>query len=292
LGGLTLAAASVLGAMAGVAFGLAAALPSTASAATATDATTRQERFRYLLRTYPERPPRDTLAQAARLVDDGDFADRDRAEYWIGSALLSLHDPAAARLWFARLQHDHPESRWVEHSWLALGDAAAQERRYRLALDWYRKAQSARDEAVREMARIAIHATEVLRTRQLLAWTAGAFAAAVAALLIASLLRHRPVALWPLPSEARIVLPVLGVLALLSVRQDPSPRAAILELCAGSALLVLLAGLRLRAAAPGRGARTVHAAGTLAALFALAYVAVYRGGLIGMLLETLRVGAE
>jgi hypothetical protein len=98
--------------------------------------------------------------------------------------------------------------------------------------------------------------------------------------------------LWPPPAEVRVVLPVLGVLALLSVRHDRAPRAAILEVCAGAAILVTLSGLRLRAAEPRRAARTVHALGTLVALFGLGYVAVYRGGLIGMLLETFRAGPE
>jgi hypothetical protein len=252
----------------------------------------RQEHFLELLRTYPQRPPRETVAQVERLVATGDFPDRDRAEYWAGTVLLSLHDPDGARQWYLRLQHDYRDSPWVERGWVGLGDAAVQERSYRAALDWYGKARSARDPSVREMGRISTHTAEVLRARQVWAWAAGAFVAGVAVLLIASLVRHRPVVLWPLPTEARVVLPVLAVLALLSVRQDPAPRAAILELCAGAAILVILSGLRLRAAHPGGTARAVHGAGTLAALFALAYVAVYRSGLIGMLIETFRAGPE
>src|SRR5216683_713126 len=53
-----------------------------------------------------------------------------------------------------------------------------------------------------------------------------------------------------------------------------------------------LGAVRLRAAAPRGAARGLHVAGTLVALGALAYVAVYRGGLVGMLLETLRAGPE
>jgi hypothetical protein len=285
LGGLN---AAVLVSVAAVALPVATAR----SSAAADDATEREERFLELLRTYPQRPPRETLAQVERLVDAGEFTDRDRAEYWAGSVLLSLHDRDGARRWFTRLQHDHADSAWVERSWIALGDAAVQERKYRVALDWYDKARAARDASVREMGRIAAHITEVLRTRQLWAWAAGAAVAGVATLLLASLFRHRPVVLWPLPGEARVVVPVLSVLALLSVRQDPAPRAAILELCAGAAMLVVLSGLRLRAAEPGRVARMAHAAVTLVALFALAYVVVYRGGLIGMLVETFRAGPE
>lgn len=260
--------------------------------ATAVPAAERNQAFESLLRTYPQRPPRETIAQVERLVDEGDFAERDRAEYWLGSVLLSLHDRAGARRWFARLQQEHKGSVWVERSWLSLGDAAGQERRYAAALAWYGKAMSAKDEGVREIGRVSIRTTQVLRARQLWAWAAGAVVVATAALLGISLLRHRPVLLWPLPGEARVVLPVLLVLAVLALRQDPGPRAAVLELCAGSALLVVLSGLRLRAAAPRGGARAVHSAGTVAALGALAYVAVYRGGLIGMLLETFRAGPE
>jgi hypothetical protein len=252
----------------------------------------RQDRFHYLLRNYPQRSPRDTLAQVERLVEEGDFPEHDRAEYWLGSALLALQDRDGARRWFARVARDHPGSAWVERSWLGLGDAAAQERRYGLALDWYGRAGKANEVAVREMGRVSASSTQVLRARQRWAWVAGGLALLVAALLTSSLRKHAPFGLWPLPAEARIVLPVLAVLALLSVRQDPAPRAAILELCAGAALLVTLSGLRLRAACPRGASRFLHAAGTLAALVALAYVAVYRGGLLGMVLETLRAGPE
>ena len=257
---------------------------------TANGGVARQERFLYLLRSYPLRAPRDTLDQVERIVEEGDFAERDRAEYWMGSAWLALQDRDRARKWFGRVTKDHPASAWVERSWLGMGDAAAQERRYGVALEWYGKAGTARDEAVREMGRVSALSTVTLRARQRGAWVAGAVAIIVVGLLGASLGRHRPLTLWPLPAEARIAMPVLAVLALLSARQDPGPRAAILELCAGAAVLVTLSGLRLRAASPRGTGRALHAVGTLVALGALVYVAVYRGGLVGMLLETLRAG--
>lgn len=260
--------------------------------ATATASLVRQDRFLYLLRTYPERAPRDTLAQVESLALDGDFPDHDRAEYWMGSAWLALQEREAARKWFERVGRDHPGSAWVERSWLGLGDAAAQEQEYGEALRWYAKAQTARDEAVREMGRVSAQSARALRERQRWAWAAGGLLFLVVALLGTSIARHRPVPLWPLPAETRIVAPVLAVLALLSVRQDPGPRAAILELCAGAAVLVTLSGLRLRAASPAGLSRALHAAATLAALVALAYVAVYRGGLVGMVFETLRAGPE
>jgi len=269
---------------------LAAALTIPAAGQDALDA--RNLRFLSLLRSYPQRSPRDTVAQVERLVDEGDFAEHDRAEFWIASVLFSLNDGDAARRWFTRLQHDHQDSVWAERSFLSLGDAATQERRYALAVDWYGKAMSAKDESVREIARVSMPTVKALRSRQILAWAAGAVVVAAAALLGVSLVRHRPLVVWPLPVEARVVLPVLFVLALLSTRLDAPQRAVVLELCAGSALLVILSGLRLRAAWPRGGARAVHAAGTLAALVALAYVAVYRGGMVGMLLETFRAGPE
>jgi hypothetical protein len=99
-------------------------------------------------------------------------------------------------------------------------------------------------------------------------------------------------AFWPVPAEARIVLPVLAVLALLSVKVDPAPREAILVLCGGGALLVYLSGLRLRALRLRGPSKALHAILALAAVVCLAYVAVYRGDIFGMVLETLRVGPE
>ncbi|HEX9605290.1 MAG TPA: hypothetical protein VF973_16170, partial [Myxococcales bacterium] len=63
----------------------------------------RQERFLYLLRTYPQRAPRETLAQVEQLIGEGDFPDHDRAEYWMGSAWLALQEGEVARRWFERV---------------------------------------------------------------------------------------------------------------------------------------------------------------------------------------------
>jgi len=254
-------------------------------------AAAREQLFLTLLRTYPERPPADTFREVARLIDEGPFAQRDRAEYWIGSARLAASDRDGARLWFARLARDYPGSVWVERSWLGLGDAAAQERDYSAALGWYRRAADAGDAAVRELSRIDQAQTLLLRRRQRAAWAAGAIALLIASFFAASAFRARA-ALRPLPAETRIVLPVLAVLALVSTRVDPAPRLAILELCAGGALLSLLSGLRLRAVRPQSAARLAHAALALAALSGIAYVAVYEGDLIGMVQETFRAGPE
>lgn len=253
----------------------------------------RQEQFTELLRTYPERPPEVTLGRVAALVDQGPFAERDRAIYWIGSARLALGDRGGARAWFVRLGREHTGSPWVERSWLGLADAAAMERRFAEALRWHARAQGARDPAVRELARLSAVNVRVLQWRQRAAWACTAFALAVVAWLFASALRARgAAALWPLPAEARIVLPVLGVLAVLALRQDPAPRGAVLELCAAGAVLALGSGARLRARAPGPRGRLLQAGLALAALLAWGYVAVWRGDLVGMVLETLRAGPE
>jgi tetratricopeptide (TPR) repeat protein len=251
----------------------------------------RQERFLELLRGYPERPPAETFRQAAKLIDEGPFAERDRAEYWIGSARLAAGDRQGARDWFARLARDFPGSVWEERSWLGLGDAAAQERDYGTALSWYRRAGRARDAAVQELSRISDDQVTVLRKRQRAAIAAGALALCIAAFFAWSALRAGG-RVRPLPGETRIVLPVLAVLALLSTRVDPAPRAAILQLCAGGAVLTFLSGLRLRSLRLHGPARVLHAALALSALGCLAYLAVYRGDLVGMVQETFRAGPE
>jgi tetratricopeptide (TPR) repeat protein len=271
---------------------LACAAAAGAAGAVEAEAEGRGERFLELLRTYPERKPELSLALAARLVDEGPFAERDRAEYWIGSASLSLGDLAGARAWFARLARDYPDSPWTGRSELGLADAAAQERRYGEALAHGRLALAARDPEVRELARLRETQLRMLRARQRWAWAAGALAVGVGMWLGASLLRRWPVAILPLPAELRIAGPVLAVLAVLALRQDPAPRAAVLEVACGGALLLALSGLRLRAVPLRTAGRALHALATVGALFALAYVAVYRGDLVGMVQETLRFGTD
>lgn len=244
-----------------------------------------------LLRTYPDRPPSETFRQVAELVEAGPFPQRDRAEYWIATARLSTGDRAGARAWFARLARDYPGSIWHERSLLGLAEAAAEERDYSAALGFHAGARQARDPAVREMARIAASEVEILRTRQRWAWASGMAALCIAGFFAASALRRggRP---WPLPGEARIVLPVLCVLSLLSIRIDPLPRAAILEVCAGGAALAVLSGTRLRAVRPRGWRKLLHAALALTALLCLTYLAIYRGNLVGMLVETVRAGPD
>lgn len=249
-------------------------------------AAAREDRFLDLVRTYPERPPSDTFRQVAQLIDEGPFAERDRAEYWIGSARLAAGDPAGARMWFTRVGRDYPGSIWEERSWLGLGDAALRDRDLGAALSWYAKAATAGDAAVRELARIDAARARVLQRRQRFAWAAGGIALVIAAFFAWS---GRRSSLRPLPAETHVLLPVLAVLAVLSIKIDPAPRAVVLEICAGGAILSLLSGLRLRAAKPNR---LLHAALALTALGCLAYVAVYRGDLIGMVQETFRAGPE
>lgn len=249
----------------------------------------RQARFVELLRTYPERPPAETFRQVAALIEEGPFAERDRAEYWIGSARLAAGDRDGARGWFERVSRDYPGSVWHERSWLGLADAAAQERRFGEALRWTARASNARDAAVREIAAITAARVRVLQRRQRIAWAAAALAAAIVAWLAVGARRG---ALLPIPAETRIVLPVLAVVALLSTRVDPAPRGAVLTICATGAVLSLLSGWRLRAVRPGVRGRLVHASLALVALACMAYVALDRADLLGMVAETFRVGPE
>lgn len=245
----------------------------------------REASFLELLRTYPERPPAETFRQVTALIDEGPFPEHDRAEYWIGSARLAAGDREGARLWFTRLGRDHPGSVWVERSWLGLGDAAAVEHDYTESLVWYGRAANARDAAVRELSRIDTSQVLTLRRRQRAAWAAGLFSLSIALFF---LLQGRRV-LWPLPAETRIVLPVLGILSLLSVKIDAAPRAAVLMMTAGGAALSFASGARLRG---GPHNKWLHALLALVALAGLAFVAVYREDMVGMVMETFRVGPE
>ena len=267
----------------------------------------RQQQFIELLRTYPQRPVAESHRLAEALVDAGPFAERDRALYWLGSARLSAKDLPGARGSFARLRREHPGSAWVERATLGEAEACGLERDYACALRWLEQAKAARDPAVRELGRLSTAQVTTLLARRRIAIAGLAFAAAVLSWLVGSFWRRRQrailstriggplahtVAILPLPIEVAALLPVLGMLALLSVRQDPAPRAAVLQICAAGALLVTASGLRMRAAAPGAAERVLQIAATALALAACVYAAVWRADLIAMVLETIRAGPE
>jgi len=278
-------------------------------------AAAREQQFLYLLRTYPERPPNVTLGQVAQLIDQGPFLEQDRATFWIGSARLALGDRAAARHWFSRLAREHPGSVWVQRSYLGLAEAAAMERNFNESLGWYARAEKADNATVRELARIARPQILTLQRRQWVGWgCAAVLALAVLALAAATLraarqsepsidsesekpgrsragLLRRALAL---PAEARILLPLLAILALSSLRQDPAPRGAALELCLFGGGLVWLSGAYLRARPramswPGRAA---YALAALLLLGCASYLAVWRHDLVGMVMETWRAGPD
>ncbi len=260
----------------------------------------------YYLRTYPERPPDQTLGAVAALADAGPFRERARALYWLGSARLSLGDRDGMRAWFARLRREHPETVWVERGFLGMAEAATQERRFGEALDWYAQAGQAQDAAVRELARISRGQVLLLQWRQRAAWAAQAAAALAALWLLFSALRleraaaargeagRGPRALLTLPAEARVLWPVLVVLALIALQQDPLARRAVLEICAAGSVLSWLSGVRLGALGPATPLRLrlLHGALVLAAMLGLAYAAIWRGDLVGMVLETVRAGPD
>ena len=247
----------------------------------------RQENFLELLRTYPSRPVAESVALVSGLVDEGPFAERDRALFWLGSVRLSTHDLPGARGFWARLRREHPGSAWLERADLGEADASAQERDYGDALRWLARTAQAKDPAVRELSRLAAAQVRTLRDRRRLAWGAGLFALLVLAALLGSAARQRRVPLWPLPAEARVLLPVLAVLALLSLGQDPAPRAAVLQVCAAGAVFSVANGWSARET---KVARALQAASALAALAACGYVAIWRADLVNMVLETFRAG--
>jgi len=278
-----------------------------AQTATPADAQSREQQFLYLLRTYPERRPDVTLGQVAQLIAQGPFAEQDRATFWIGSARLALGDRDGARSWFAKLAREHPDSVWVQRSYLGLAEAAAMERRFDESLRFYSLADQAKDPAVRELARIARPQVMTLQHRQHVGWLCGAILSlGCLALLWATLraaraseLARSRTSLFALarsalapPSEARILWPLLGVVALASLRQDPAPRMAALELCLSGGVLVWLSGAYLRERSLTLPWRALHALGVLALLGCGAYLAIWRHDLVGMVQETWRAGPD
>jgi len=178
-----------------------------------------------------------------------------------------------------------------ERSWLGMGDAAAQERRYGAALEWYAKAEERGRGGARDRPRLGANDAGAARPAApgLGGGRPGGGRRGAPGSVAAASWARAPLAAarrgTDRHSRARSPGPPLRAAGSGAARRHS-------RALRGRGL----AGHSLRPAPPRRlaagAARALHAAGTLAALGALAYVAVYRGGLVGMLLETLRAGPE
>ena len=242
------------------------------------------------------------------------------AEYpgWPGSprALLWLaeihrragrnHEALARYLEVAR---DWPDSDEAVHAWRGAGDMAARLGRFDEAARLYHSIpvsepadQRGRDDALASLARSRVRAHIYTTCHVIIAIVLLGLCASLrlAAGSAGASLR----ALARAPTEVVYMLPVAALLAGGSFTGHESVGPAVTLVCAGGLLLTWLSGAGLDAGTarvsgdsaarpPRRRLRLLaHAAAVALAVLALCYVAVHRGHLVDMLLDTVRYGPE
>lgn len=250
-----------------------------------------QRRFETILRSYPIVGAAQSMKDAERLVEAGEFSDRARAEYWIGTARWSNSDKAGARAWMARTRREYPATVWAARAAVTLGDIAGSERDWDAALEQYAVAEKFGS----PVAGYAVLAREhAIDARRYWRWflAAVAFAVAFAAYLASRLSKTRAVPWRPLPTGVKSLGVVTGVVALLAIRQASQIQIASDVIGAGTLALSALTMLFFARARPGVASRAAHALLALVAIACVFYATVYRAGLYEMVMETLRAGPE
>ncbi|HWN69100.1 MAG TPA: tetratricopeptide repeat protein, partial [Haliangium sp.] len=212
------------------------------------------------------------------------------------------HDALARYLQIAR---DWPTSDEAVHAWRGAGDMAVRlghfaeaERHYRSMPVTSPAALRSRDDALAELARS--------RLRERVHVACFAILAAVLLGLLASLrqvtgsARASLRALARVPTEVVFMLPIAALLTAGSFTGHESIGPAVTLVCAGGVALAWLSGAGLDAARahastaqPRRRLRPLaHAAAVALAVIALCYIALHRGHLVDMILETVRFGPD
>jgi tetratricopeptide (TPR) repeat protein len=255
----------------------------------------------------PEAEMASIAAVEALLAEHPTWPGTPRALLWLAEIHRRAgrdHDALARYLQAAR---DWPTSDEAVHAWRGAGDMAARLGRFDEAERHYRSipvsepaAQRSRDDALAGLTRSR------LRARVYLACFA--IIAAVLLGLLASLrqatgsARAALRALTRVPTEVLFMLPIAALLTAGSFTGHESIGPAVTLVCAGGLVLAWLSGAGLDAArAPDSAAELrrlrrlrplAHAAAVALAVLALCYIALHRGHLVDMILETVRFGPD
>lgn len=259
-------------------------------------------RFTEILNDYDAADEAPSLAAAeALLAAHADWVGSPRVLLWLAEVhrRAGRHRDASAR--YLEVAERWPEGEHALRAWRGAGDMAVRLGEFRRAQELYRHMQPqgpaeqrSLDEALRSLD------IERLRTR-LFALCCAALAAVFLGLLASLLhaaggLRPGLRALRTPPTEALFMIPIAALLTAASFTGHASIGPAVALLCGVGAALSWLSGAGLdaarRRALPNRARPLVHAAAAVIAVLALSYIALHRGHLVDMILETVRFGPE
>lgn len=260
-------------------------------------------RFTEILHGYSADDEAASIAAVeALLAAHPTWSGTPRALLWLAEIHRRAGRTEDALARYLQAARDWPDSEENAHAWRGAGDMAARLDRFDQALAYYHRMpvavpaqQRSRDDALAALARD--------RWRARLFTACFALVAVVCFGLLASL-RHAAGsaraslrALARAPTEALYMLPIAALLLAVSFTGHEAIAPAVAIMCGGALALAWLSGAALdcaRARGAGRHRLRVlaHTAAVSLAVLALCYIAVQRGHLVDMLLETVRFGPE
>ena len=288
------------------------------------DGATPLARFNQILHQFPGRPESESLAlMEALLAEFPGWSGRGRGLLWMASVHQRGERLERALHFYLEAANAGPDGTGFD-AWRGAGDVATSMGDFDRARTFYERMaasvpagptgaatgepelearQRAIDESFRALARAG------LRSRLYHA----ALAVLAAALLglfgslrrAAGSWRRVPAALWPPTPEVTFMIPIAALLCAASLTSHQAIGPAVFLVCVGGLVVAWLSGAALRTRASsdrdderrdGRPRRSwlplAHAATAALAIIALCYVALHRGRLIDMIIDTVRFGPD
>lgn len=258
-------------------------------------------RFTEILQGFSARPEAASIAAVeALLAEYPTWSGAPRALLWLAEIHRRAGRTQDALDRYLQAARDWPDSEENAHAWRGAGDMAARQDRFDQALRYYHSmpvtvpAQlRSRDDALDALARDRWRARIFIACHVLVALV---FLGLLAALRLAAGSARASLGALARPStEALFMFPIAALLLAVSFTGHEAIAPAVAIMSGGGLALVWLSGAALERA-PSAGRRRlrvlVHTAAVSLAVLALCYIAVHRGHLVDMLLETLRHGPD
>lgn len=253
-----------------------------------------------ILHGFASRPRAESIARAEALLRERpDFAAAPRVVYWLGTVHAQDGRDAPALARFREVTARWPDSEWAAQARKAEGDVLLRRGDYEGARRAYESLRGRGDPALDETAAHALATLARERRRARLAtacwgvlalFAAGSLAAARRA---AGSWRGLARALARPPSEAIYLVPIVALFVLAGTTEHEAILGALAFIGAGSLAIAWLSGGALAAVARLSLPRALaHGGAAAVAAAALVYLALFREGLLDLVVETIRFGAE
>ncbi len=219
------------------------------------------------------------------------FPLRARACFWIANVLRQQERYDEAEHWLGVIVQGAPGSRDAHRAELAIAQLESGRDHFAAALAIDRRFLDSPDPLARELARNQLEFTLEARTFRRLFWLGLLVAGGLLVGLAVGIVRRRA-RLLPLPFELRLYGPIAVLFSLLTVYESRRVGGAVSAIFASGALLLLLNGAYLRAAAVRGLRRWLHLLAAAGAAAGIAYCVVYSTNLTELVVDTIEQGAD